>query len=136
MYLHSCPSYKATKVDLNVQGTSSQSYPVRNYKAKFKNAEKWEYTGGPLTGISIKKGGKVESSGLEVPKKWFMDSWVGENKTTLKADYMDSSGVHNTGFANLVHSLYSKHPLDDYNIEGCDSTKLRTSVYGFPILIF
>ena len=136
MYLHSCPSYRATKVDLNVQGTSSQGYPIRNYKAKFKNAEKWEYTGGPLTGISIKKGGKVESSGLEIPKKWFMDSWVGENKTTLKADYMDSSGCHNTGFANLVHSLYSKHPLDDYNIEDCDSTKLRTSVYGFPILIF
>ena len=62
--------------------------------------------------ISLLKGGLLPS-GLKVSKKWFMDSWIGENKTTLKADYMDSSGVHNTGFASFVKTLYSKHPLDD-----------------------
>ena len=30
MYIYSCPSYKAIGVDLNVQGTSSQGYPIRN----------------------------------------------------------------------------------------------------------
>lgn len=138
MYLHSCPSYKATGVDLNVQGTSSQGYPIRNYKAKFKSASSWIYTNGPLKNISVLKGGTT-ASGMKVPKKWFMDSWVGENKTTLKADYMDSSSVHNTGFASFVRTLYSKHPLDDYSDslpEGVDSSKLRTSVYGFPIMMF
>lgn len=138
MYLHSCPSYRAVGVDLNVQGTSSQGYPVRNYKAKFKNASSWIYTAGPLEGISVLKGGKT-ASGMKVPKKWFMDSWVGENKTTLKADYMDSSSVHNTGFASFVRTLYTKHPLDDYSSSlpaGVDSSKLRTSVYGFPIMVF
>lgn len=138
MYLHSCPSYKAIGVDLNVQGTSSQGYPIRNYKAKFKNAQSWVYTNGPLKDISILKGGKT-ASGMKVPKKWFMDSWVGENKTTLKADYMDSSGVHNTGFASFVRTLYSKHPLEDYInylSSGVDFSKLRTSVYGFPIMVF
>lgn len=138
MYLYSCPSYKATNVDLNVQGTSSQGYPIRNYKAKFKEATSWVYTAGPLKDISVSKGGKT-ASGMKVPKKWFMDSKIGENKTTLKADYMDSSGVHNTALATFVKTLYSKHPLDDYKNalpEGVDTKSLRTSVYGFPIMMF
>ena len=142
LYIHSCPSYKATNVDFNVQGTSSQGYPIRNYKAKFKKSTTWEYTAPWMVDasnkpISLLKGGLLPS-GLKVSKKWFMDSWIGENKTTLKADYMDSSGVHNTGFASFVKTLYSKHPLDDYSNlpSDCDSSKLRTSVYGFPIMMF
>jgi len=142
MYIHSCPSYIATGVDLNVQGTSSQGYPIRNYKAKFKGATKWEYSAPWMVDsankpIKILKGGTMKT-GTSVPKKWFMDSKIGENKTTLKADYMDSSGVHNTGFASFVKTLYSKHPLADYSNlpSDCDTTKLRTSIYGFPILIF
>ena len=142
LYIHSCPSYKATNVDFNVQGTSSQGYPIRNYKAKFKKSTTWEYTAPWMVDasnkpISLLKGGLLPS-GLKVSKKWFMDSWIGENKTTLKADYMDSSGVHNTGFASFVKTLYSKHPLDDYSNlpDDCDSSKLRTSVYGFPIMMF
>lgn len=140
MYIHSCPSYKAVGVDLNVQGTSSQGYPIRNYKAKFKNASSWIYTNPNFVDsndkpISMAKGGTTKKN-FKVGKKFFMDSWIGENKTTLKADYMDSSGVHNTGFASLVRTMYSKHPLQDYNVEGLDASKLRTSVYGFPILMF
>lgn len=140
MYIHSCPSYRAVGVDLNVQGTSSQGYPIRNYKAKFKNASSWVYTNPNFVDsndkpISMAKGGTTKKN-FKVGKKFFMDSWIGENKTTLKADYMDSSGVHNTGFASLVRTMYSKHPLQDYNVEGLDASKLRTSVYGFPILMF
>lgn len=142
MYIYSCPSYKATGVDLNVQGTSSQGYPIRNYKAKFKKAKSWEYTSPKMVDadgkpIKVAKGGTLPS-GVKVPKKWHMDSFIGENKTTLKADYMDSSGTHNTGFANLITSMYTKHPLNDYpNLpEGTDTSILRTNVYGFPILMF
>jgi hypothetical protein len=53
-YTHS-PSYTATNVDINVQGTSSQKYPRRNYKTKFKKdnkkeAETWLYSKGSLAG--------------------------------------------------------------------------------------
>ena len=39
---------------------------------------------------------------------------VGTTKFTMKIDYMESSGSYNTGFANLVHGAYTKHPLYDY----------------------
>lgn len=140
LYINSCPSYKATNVDFNVQGTSSQGYPIRNYKAKFKNAKTWTYSklfDADNKPINILKGGTT-AAGTKVGKKWHMDSFIGENKTTLKADYMDSSGVHNTGFANLVYTMYTKHPLNDYSNlpDDCDTTRLRTNVYGFPILMF
>ena len=37
-YTH-CPSFTADEVELNVQGTSSQKYPRRNFKAKFKKSK-------------------------------------------------------------------------------------------------
>lgn len=145
-YIHSCPSYTAEGVDLNVQGTSSQGYPRRNYKIKLKPAsdkgnKTWKYLNGPKQG--------------EVLKKWYMDSEVGSNKYTWKADYMESSRTHNSGFASFIGTLYSKHPLQDYipniNTPENDLTSeqknaisaakeelknYRTSVYGFPMMLF
>ena len=64
---------------------------------------------------------------------------IGVNKFTWKIDYMESSESYNTGFANLmgnlVHPLYTKHPLDDLNL-GIDTSAMRTTVYGFPVLTF
>ena len=134
-YIHSCPSFTATNVDINVQGTSSQGYPIRNYKLKFKGAKEWLYTDGPLKGKSLNDKNTLED-GTKVGKKWFMDSQIGANKFTWKADYMDSSGVHNTGFASFVKTLYSKHPLQDYGVSEDIADKYRTSVYGFPMLVF
>ena len=62
---------------------------------------------------------------------------IGVNKFTWKIDYMESSGSYNTGFANLMgNKIYSKHPLEDLNIDGMDASIYRTSVYGFPMLVF
>jgi hypothetical protein len=36
-YMHHCPSWKGENVAMSVQGTSSEFYPRRNYKAKTKN---------------------------------------------------------------------------------------------------
>jgi len=58
------------------------------------------------------------------------------NKFTWKVDYMESSGSYNTGFANLMGSIYDKHPLEDLHINGLDASTYRTSVYGFPMLAF
>ena len=125
-YLHSCPSYRSEYGFLNVQGTSSQGYPRRNFKSKIKGSKgaykcSNTYLNGP------KKG--------ETFKKWFMDSTIGANAFTWKADYMDSSRCHNTGFASFVSTLYSKHPIQDY-IKNADISGLRTTVYGFPMMVF
>ena len=64
----------------------------------------------------------------------------GVNNFTWKIDYMESSESYNTGFANLmgniVHPLYTKHPLDDLHLSGVDTSDMRTTVYGFPVLTF
>ena len=139
-YTHS-PSFQATGVDIDVQGTSSQGYPRRNFKTKYKKAKTWVFTKGSLAGQSVfDKHTVTDGNGVEhsLSKNFHMDNeQVGTNKFTWKIDYMESSGSYNTGFANLmgnpVHPLYSKHPLDDLGLNG---EGLRTSVYGFPVLTF
>ena len=158
-YTHS-PSFSTTKADINVQGTSSQKYPRRNYKTKLKDKktpEVWTYTKGPLAGLPViadyyfsKSTGEylpnVDKNSYDsatmnyLCSNWHMDAedW-GVNKFTWKIDYMESSETYNTGFANLMgnlsHRLYSKHPLDDYNL-GIDTDNYRMTVYGFPVLTF
>ena len=140
-YTH-CPSTYAEGVDINVQGTSSQGYPRRNYKTKYKDAgNTWVYlkgslAGQPLTGTYtvLDKNGEEHS----LVKNFHMDNTtVGTNKFTWKIDYMESSGSYNTGFANLMgnskYPLYTKHPLEDLGIE---VGNMRTTVYGFPVLTF
>lgn len=163
-YYTRSPSYTANNVNINVQGTSSQIYPRRNFKTKFKKAKDWVFTQGPLAGCSIAKDYYFNSNGSYAPetaqladeddatykartktfgaykklkKKWHLDSEAhSTNKFTWKVDYMESSGSYNTGFANLMGSIYDKHPLEDLNINGLDASTYRTSVYGFPMLAF
>ena len=52
-YYTRCPSYSANNVNINVQGTSSQIYPRRNFKTKFKKAKQWIYTAGPLANLPV-----------------------------------------------------------------------------------
>ena len=145
-YTH-CPSFVADDVELNVQGTSSQKYPRRNFKAKFKKAKNWKYTQGELanqiinpdkdkTGISSYS----LSDGHTLSLNWHEDhETIGSNAFTWKIDYMESSGSYNTGFANLLGSgIYDKHPLQDIFQQGSgvDASEFRTTVYGFPFLVF
>lgn len=123
-YNFKCPSFKATGVNLNVQGTSSQGYPRRNYKAKIKKAKTRIYTGGP------DKDGSFSKLHLD-------NAYVGETSFTWKADYMESSGSHNTGLASYLDILYSKHPIQDYIPEyDLARDKYRTTIYGFPVMVF
>ena len=143
-YIHHCPSYVVTGAEINVQGTSSQGYPRRNYKTKMKAATKgedgngvkhdgwkWEYSN-PKVCADLKKTGEKTTF-----KKWFEDNQTySTNKFTWKIDFMESSGSYNTGFANLVGKMYTKHPLSDYNIDGVETGDMRTSIYGFPLMVF
>ena len=142
-YAYHCPSFVAYGGELNVQGTSSQAYPRRNYKLKLKNADYWRYAGGPRANDTDTR--NITGKGTNV---WCMDvesTSVHNNKFTLKIDYMESSGSYNTGFANMVHYMYNLHPLDYYRnfdstaFSGIENNVLktyRTSVKGYPVLTF
>lgn len=136
-YLTGCPSYHAENAEFDVQGTSSQGYPRRNYKGKFKSKDDapvvWTYTNGPLKGQSLQS--KINYEGKDY-KYYYMDNKdAAESTFTWKADYMESSGTHNTGFTSFVKTLYSKHPLVDYNKDYVTGDH-RTTIYGFPMLVF
>lgn len=138
-YKHHCPSFRAEASQLEVQGTSSQFYPRRNYKVKMKtdfDSDKVERThfwlmGGPYDALFTEHGtkrdieevkdketGEITVAGYTNPchTNWFyMDNYtVGTNRFTMKVDYMESSGTYNMGLANLAYNAYSKHPLEDY----------------------
>lgn len=74
------PQFNFTKDNctIDIQGTSSQYYPKKNYKIKFPEAFS------------------------------FYEGAIPEAEYTFKADYMESSHSHNTGNAILVNDLYDE----------------------------
>ena len=125
-YKHSCPSFRVTQAEVDVQGTSSQGYPRRNYKLKFSKGKNWVMHQGPY------------KENPEALSEIYLDNSRGEPTVTWKADYMESSSTHNTGFTSYVKTLYTKHPLQDYyennTIDNLED--LRTTIYGFPMMLF
>ena len=130
-YKKHAPSFLATDVTLNVQGTSSQKYPRKNFKGKFKKATSWKCINESIQDKEL--------------SKFSIRDGIAEKTFTWKADYMDSSSTHNTGFASFAYELYKNHPLDYYegtavSLVGTDigeyHKKYRTSLFGFPVLAF
>lgn len=153
--------FRAQRVELAVQGTSSQGYPRRNYKIKLKNPQeesvyKWnnvEYTYKLQEWDGEEADVKKNIWDGRVINKYNM-SLEGDDLTEtpfcLKADYMESSSTHNTGMANFVHYLTTsmtgtidntyvedydlRHPLVRQGI--MNNGDARTTIYGYPILLF
>lgn len=118
-YMHHCPSWKGEHIELKIQGTSSEFYPRRNYKAKTKNFDPADETKTKNVQMYMNRGPFAQQYVEDKPSThldWFyMDNdTVGTTKFTLKIDYMESSGTYNMGFANLVKNAYSHHPYYDY----------------------
>ena len=164
--------WHASNATMDVQGTSSQGYPRRNFQIKLKQGSadwndenKMAEYGGPnpfriawwdgdeankdiynLNRKSAYVKYKPNSKDSNKNKGTIKIGTFGmENKSlVLKADYMDSSSSHNTPGANLVDYLagnYSqagydlRHPLKRLDPTGAKEN-YRTTVYGFPILLF
>ncbi len=87
------------------QGTSSLNYPVKNYTIKLKEG------GNPLLTYAPK------------------DNWRPEERWTLKANYMDSSGANNVGLNKYIHDFFADTP---YPQQVLDPTT-RGNVDGFPV---
>lgn len=111
--LHPERSFTAAGVQFNVQGTSSQGYPVKNYKA------------------DCKKGIDYTLSG-EHAKGWPIN--VGDLETTcfcLKADFASSENANNTCLAGYYDELVPyKTPAQEAD------DRVQTTVRGNPIVVF
>lgn len=70
--------------ELDVQGTTSQYYPRKNWKIKTKD------------------------------KKQHMTSQMSASTFCIKVDYAEATGTHNTQNANLVETFYTKKVLPQY----------------------
>lgn len=122
--LHPEFSFTLDQAQNDVQGTSSQYYPRKNWKWKalvnFIMSQ---------TGQSVKKYALRGVDGLgNVVKQKAVKTFC------LKADFAESSGTHNTGAANFFHEvLYNAGIITP--MQAIDPT-VRTTVYGFPILMF
>lgn len=115
-------SFTAENVTNDVQGTSSQYYPRKNYKFKFHKTD-------GITTIS----GKATKYKLR-------DSSIAVNCFCLKADFAESSGTHNTGIAKITHdTLLKLSLLTPPQLEQSQSganINIRTTIDGFPIVVF
>ena len=109
--LNPSKSFEFTDAQIDVQGTSSQYYYVKNYKIKFKNGFKIGNT-------------TVDSYQLN-------DNVIPTNTYTFKADVASSEGANNVVLAQLYNDICpTKTPpqlVDD---------RVRQTIDGHPIVIF
>lgn len=100
----------------NVQGTSSQYYPRKNYK--------YEY----LDGITY------TDTGTKDDAYQVTDDVLPAAVFCIKTDFAESSGTHNTGVANMIDTM-----LKEMNIlteAQKEDSKVRTTIAGRPCLLF
>lgn len=107
-------SFTATGAQVDVQGTSSSVYPVKNYKIKFNG------------GFTI--GGSAAS------KYALNDDCMPEKTFTIKVDYASSEGANNVELVELYEELcrqmgYTTPPQ-------AENTKVRQGIAGRPIVLF
>lgn len=106
-------SFTFENCQIDVQGTSSQYYPRKNYKMKF-------------------NGGFTMSGTGETESKYAMNANAIPVKTfCMKADFASSEGANNVELVRLYNEACPyKTPAQIAN------SKVRQGIDGFPILIF
>ena len=99
------PSIQENNVLIHVQGTSSEGYIRKNWDLDFEN--EYQHMDGQL------------------PTDYF----------TMKADYAEATGTHNTGNANYVHTFYTADKFSD-DAPFVIDPRARSTIAGFPCVIF
>lgn len=91
------------------QGTSSMEYPVKNLRIRWKKSDNYFKVKPDIDPVEI---------------------------ICMKADFMESSGSHNTGAANLVDKLYKNANLQTPAQKYFTNENIVTAIKGYPCLIF
>lgn len=125
---------------IRLQGTSSLSYPVKNYRIYTKKAG--VYVGCPAT-TNSQNYKELDSKTYQKKGLYALaDNALPTDCWTLKADYAESSSSHNTGTANMVHDVLagvgSLTPAQTFynQSKGESKIELRTTVQGRPMLLY
>ena len=110
--IHPERSFTFRNAEIDVQGTSSQYYYVKNYKIKFKN-------------------GFILTDGSTATVYQMNNGAVPVNTFTMKADVASSEGAFNVVLAMLYHDLCSyKTPAQETD------PRIRQTIEGFPMVMF
>lgn len=110
---------------LRIQGTSSTTYPRKNYRIYFSRSEKY--------------GTKLYVNGVEVAdfKYSFKPDARPIDIFCLKADFSDSSSTHNTGAVRVVNDIWKRCGwLTPPQMAYKGNYDVRIGVDGFPIDLF
>lgn len=123
-------SFSAENVTMTLQGTSSLTYPRKNFKIKFKGSKLYNSEG------VLQKNSKYA----------FRSNSQAVGTYCLKADFAESSGVHNTGMARIVNDAMfnavqgGKHlwrtKAQEKALANNYPYDVRTAIDGFPIVLF
>ena len=105
-------SFTFTGAEIDVQGTSSQYYYVKNYKIKF-------------------KGGFILTNGTSVEVYYLNDDVIATDTYTFKADVASSEGANNVVLAQLYNDLC---PVVTPPQEA--DHRVRQTIDGHPIVMF
>lgn len=110
--MHPSRSFTFVGAQADVQGTSSQYYPRKNYKIKF-------------------KGGFTLPSGTTAPEYAMNSDAIPTDTFTFKADVASSEGANNVELARLYNAACPyQTPAQEEN------PKVRQGIDGFPIVVF
>lgn len=105
--------WTASGVEMDVQGTSSAGYPVKNYKIKLKSGITWTASGEEASGFPIHEG--------ELPTKTIC----------FKADFASSENANNVVLAKFYNDIvpYQTEPQQENSL-------VRQGIDGFGIALF
>ena len=113
---------------IDVQGSSSQFYPRKNYEIKLKKAT--------TPYVKYFEKDAPESK----PKYKLRGNSVATNKFTFKADYASSEGANNVELTKLYNDLQKniiwKTPRQQDAYDKGDSTDYRIGIDGYPMAVF
>lgn len=133
--------FKFYKGCCRIQGTSSAGYVRKNWRIYSKRKDRY------VADVYDWQGVKSTDSKRRIA---FKEGAVPVNCWTLKADFAESSGTHNTGVATLWNEvMYNAHKAGEINngyicrtksqiaaLENQYKYDCRTTVDGFPVVVF
>lgn len=110
--MDSSKSFTFSKAQIDVQGTSSQYYYVKNYKIKFKN-------------------GFTNDGGITYDNYQLNNNAIPTNTFTFKADVASSEGANNVVLAQIYNDLC---PI--LTAPQKEDSRVRQTIDGHPIVVF
>ena len=158
-------NFYADKIALSGQGTSSMSYPIKNFRIYFTKKATLITDAAGLEGFAadntianlaktsvFKQGSEVtdidyttQSGDTEIAYR-LREGALPADVFCLKCDYAESSGVHNTGFARMANvALENSGSIQDgesvklpHNsvAESNENEPIRSTIDGKPIYLF